>query len=81
MLKPRKLLAAAAFASLAACGGPVQGTPQELPMSETRPVAEVVPTPVVEAVVVPEAAAPRCDENGRPLAGNVRTKGRMDDCS
>ncbi len=94
MLKPRKLLAAAAFASLAACGGAARPNlrTQAMPPPVTEAAVDPAPTPtpaaepaVVETTVVaspaPEAAAPRCDENGRPLAGNVRTKGAMDDCS
>jgi len=55
------------------------------PAPIVQPVVMPVAVPAVEvlAVTAPatEAAAPRCDENGRPLAGNVRTKGPMETCA
>lgn len=51
--------------------------PVEVPVEA---VVETVATPVA-ATPVEEAAAPRCDEHGRPLAGNVRVKKTMDVCS
>jgi hypothetical protein len=74
-------------AALAACGHntpAMRATSYPAPVTEASVVAPA-PAPVIEAVVpvaapvVPAAAAasyatPMCDENGRPLAGNVRSK-------
>jgi hypothetical protein len=85
-LTPRKLLSAAVLATVAACG-------HAAPATHTLPVAMAVPmpVPVSEPAVATTVAAtpdvvvatPMCDANGRPLAGNVRTKTKetMADCT
>jgi hypothetical protein len=98
-LTPRKLLSAAALATLAACGhaAPAVRT-ATLPTPTVEASASTpVPQPALDAPVpVPDlslsptpplafllVATPMCDANGRPLAGNVRTKSAqtMADCN
>jgi hypothetical protein len=89
-LIPRKLLAAAApitlAAALSACGAsaPASARAATYPAPVTATVATdpaPAPAPVIENVVatpevapVTDYATPMVDENGRPLAGNVRGK-------
>ena len=98
-LTPRKLLSAAALATVAACGhaAPAVRT-ATLPTPEVQASASAVPVPhaaldapVPDPVLISTTATvpglliatPMCDANGRPLAGNVRTKSAqtMADCA
>jgi hypothetical protein len=86
-LTPRKLLSAAAFATLAACAHtphPAMRAPTPMPV----PVVEAsasgsASVPAAAPAPDPAFALPMCDANGRPLAGNVRTKNAqsMADCT
>jgi hypothetical protein len=94
-LTPRKLLSAAALATLAACGHAAPAVRTATLPTPTVEASATVPVPVPVPLPVPDltptapllpsllVATPMCDANGRPLAGNVRTKSAqtMADCN